>query len=73
MKYNKDKNVKKYFAGGAFLIPAAISAGQAIYGGIQAQKAKDAANRLKMPSTATPDEYAPVSYTHLTLLTILRV
>jgi hypothetical protein len=58
MKYNKDKNVKKYFAGGAFLIPAAISAGQAIYGGIQAQKAKDAANRLKMPSTATPDEYA---------------
>ena len=58
MKYNKDKNVKKYFAGGAFLIPAAISAGQAIYGGIQAQKAKDAANKLKMPSTATPDEYA---------------
>ena len=58
MKYNKDKKVKKYFAGGAFLIPAAISAGQAIYGGIQAEKAKDAANKLKMPSTSTPDEYA---------------
>jgi hypothetical protein len=58
MKYNKDNKVKKYFAGGAFLIPAAISAGQAIYGGIQAEKAKDAANKLKMPSTATPDEYA---------------
>ena len=58
MKYNKDKKVKKYFAGGAFLIPAAISAGQAIYGGIQAEKAKAAANKLKMPSTATPDEYA---------------
>ena len=58
MKYNKDNKVKKYFAGGAFLIPAAISAGQAIYGGIQAEKAKDAANKLKMPSTSTPDEYA---------------
>ena len=58
MKYNKDKKVKKYFAGGAFLIPAAISAGQAIYGGIQAEKAKQAANKLKMPSTSTPDEYA---------------
>jgi len=58
MKYNKDKKVKKYIAGGMFLIPAAISAGQAIYGGIQAEKAKQAANKLKMPSTATPDEYA---------------
>lgn len=58
MKYNKDKKVKKYFAGGMFLLPAAISAGQAIYGGIQAEKAKQAANKLKMPSTATPDEYA---------------
>lgn len=58
MKYNKDKKVKKYFAGGMFLVPAAISAAQAIYGGIQAEKAKQAANKLKMPSTATPDEYA---------------
>lgn len=58
MKYNKDKKVKKYVAGGMFLLPAAIGAGQAIYGGIQAEKAKQAANKLKMPSTATPDEYA---------------
>lgn len=58
MKYNKDKKVKKYIAGGMFLLPAAISAGQAIYGGIQAEKAKQAADKLKMPSTATPDEYA---------------
>jgi hypothetical protein len=58
MKYQKDKNVKKYIAGGMFLVPAAIGAGQAIYGGIQANQAKKMAAGLKTPSVSSPQEYA---------------
>jgi hypothetical protein len=58
MKYQKDKNVKKYIAGGMFLVPAAIGAGQAIYGGIQANQAKKMAAGLRTPSVSSPQEYA---------------
>jgi hypothetical protein len=58
MKYQKDKNVKKYIAGGMFLVPAAIGAAQAIYGGVQANKAMKEARQLKTPSTSSPAEYA---------------
>jgi hypothetical protein len=58
MKYQKDKNVKKYIAGGMFLIPAAIEAGRAIYGANQANQAKKMAAGLKTPSVSSPQEYA---------------
>jgi hypothetical protein len=58
MKYQKDKNVKKYIAGGMFLVPAAIGAGQAIYGASQANQAKKMAAGLKTPSVSSPQEYA---------------
>ena len=58
MKYQKDKNVKKYIAGGMFLIPAAIGAAQTMYGISQAKKAKREAAGLKTPSTSSPAEYA---------------
>ena len=58
MKYQKDKNVKKYIAGGMFLVPAAIGVGQAIYGASQANQAKKMAAGLKTPSVSSPQEYA---------------
>jgi len=58
MKYQKDKNVKKYIAGGMFLVPAAIEAGRAIYGASQANQAKKMAAGLKTPSVSSPQEYA---------------